>query len=272
MTKPQIIVTGATGFVGQHLVPLLLQSNCEVIVIGRDENKARLFDWYDKVEFISLDYHLAKLNFKPRLGASLIHLAWQGLPNYTSLFHFEENLPKNYEFIKNLVNSGVSKVLAVGTCFEYGFQNGPLSTSMPAKPNNPYALGKDCLRQYLSCLQKQSNFTFQWARLFYMYGRGQNPKSILALLDAAIDRGEPIFNMSGGEQLRDYLTVEEVALQLFNIFEKNEDGIFNVCSGEPISIRRLVERRIQERNASIQMNLGYYPYPDFEPMAFWGKK
>ena len=272
MTRPQVIVSGATGFVGQHLIPLLLQSNHDVVVIGRDENKARMFDWYDRVEFISLDYHKAKLNYKPKPNASLIHLAWQGLPNYTSLFHLEENLPKNYEFIKDLVNSGVSKVLAVGTCFEYGSQNGQLSTNLRAEPNNPYAVAKDCLRQCLSCLQKQSDFTFQWARLFYMYGQGQNSKSLLAQLDTAIARGETTFNMSGGEQIRDYLPIEDVARQLFQLFKNDESGIFNICSGEPISIRQLVENRIQERNSSIRTNLGYYPYPDFEPMAFWGKR
>lgn len=105
-----------------------------------------------------------------------------------------------------------------------------------------------------------------------MYGKGQNPKSILAQLDAAIDRHDITFNMSGGEQLRDYLPVEEVAKQLLQIFRGDKNGTVNVCSGKPISIRRLVEQRIQERNSSIRMNLGYYPYPEFEPMAFWGER
>lgn len=270
--KPQIIVTGATGFVGQHLIPLLLSNDYDVIAMGREENKAKAFNWYEKVEFISLDYHTTKNSFKPKQGAGLIHLAWHGLPNYKAKFHIEENLPKNFEFVKELVESGVSKVLAVGTCFEYGHQFGPLSTTMPTKPDNPYAQAKDGLRQNLFDLQKQTNFTFQWARLFYMYGKGQNPKSILAQLDTAIDNGDTIFNMSGGEQLRDYLPVEEVALQLLKIFVSNVSGVFNVCSGVPISIRRLVENRIKEKNATIKINLGYYPYPEFEPMAFWGKK
>ena len=41
-------------------------------------------------------------------------------------------------------------------------------------------------------------------------------------------------------------------------------------SGEPISVRSLVERRLAEREGDVQLNLGYYPYPDYEPMAFWG--
>lgn len=266
----QLIVSGATGFIGQHLIPLLLAENYEVVAIARDEKKARAFEWYDKLRFISLDFHHDKLDFQPEPGASLIHLAWQGLPNYKSLFHLEENLPKNYDFIKQLVKAGVSNVLVTGTCFEYGFQYGPIAATARPMPANPYALAKDSLRQYLGHLQTESSFRLQWARLFYMYGKGQNPKSILAQLDTAIANGDSVFNMSGGEQLRDYLPVEAVAQQLLDILKSKQAGAFNVCSGEAISIRRLVEERIKERGASIHLNLGYYPYPDYEPMAFWG--
>jgi dTDP-6-deoxy-L-talose 4-dehydrogenase (NAD+) len=44
----------------------------------------------------------------------------------------------------------------------------------------------------------------------------------------------------------------------------------NICSGESVSVRRLVEHRIAKRGADIRLNLGYYPYPTYEPMAFWG--
>jgi len=266
----QLIVSGATGFIGQHLIPLLLADNYEVVAIARDEQKARAFDWYDKVRFISLDFHHDKLDFQPEPGASLVHLAWQGLPNYKSLFHLEENLPRNYDFIKQLVKAGVSNVMVTGTCFEYGFQYGPIAATARPMPANPYALAKDSLRQYLGHLQAESSFKLQWARLFYMYGQGQNPKSILAQLDTAIANGDSVFNMSGGEQLRDYLPVEAVAQQLLDILKSDQAGVYNVCSGEAISIRRLVEERIKERGASIHLNLGYYPYPDYEPMAFWG--
>jgi nucleoside-diphosphate-sugar epimerase len=104
-----------------------------------------------------------------------------------------------------------------------------------------------------------------------MYGEGQNPNSLLTMLDQAIQRGDPSFNMSGGEQLRDYLPVTEVATRLVKLLEHPElSGVINICSGAPISVRRLVENRIAERDASIKLNLGSYPYPDYEPMAFWG--
>ncbi len=266
----QVIVSGATGFVGQHLVPLLLNQNYEVIAIARDEDKAKGFDWYPSICFVAADIkNTVAVEFKE--GASLIHLAWPGLPNYKSLFHFEENLPQSYQFIKSLVCRGVDKVLVTGTCFEYGFQSGPLDPASPTSPSNPYALAKDTLRQHLNYLKQEKLFQLKWARLFYMYGQGQNPGSIIAQLDSAIDSGEKIFNMSGGEQLRDYLPIQSVTERLLTIFENDSEGVFNVCSGKPISIRRLVEERIKERGSSIRINLGHYPYPDYEPMAFWGK-
>lgn len=82
-----------------------------------------------------------------------------------------------------------------------------------------------------------------------------------------------IFNMSGREQLRDYLPVEKVAERIVKISLQNTiNGIINCCSGEPISIRKLVEDHIKKRSKSIKLNLGYYPYPDYVSMAFWGDR
>jgi nucleoside-diphosphate-sugar epimerase len=266
----QIIISGATGFVGQHLVPLFLNNDYQVVATARDTNKAAQFDWFKDVQFIASDFHKDSTQIKVENGASLIHLAWQGLPNYQSLFHLEDNLPFNYRFVKSLVLSGVRQVLITGTCFEYGLKSGPIASNAHTRPNNPYALAKDGLRQQLEFFSREHPFIFQWARLFYMYGKGQNPNSVLSQLDAAIDNKDAAFNMSGGEQLRDYLPVEEVARQLFELFESRRSGPFNICSGRPISVRRLVEERIDEQRSEIKLNLGHYPYPDHEPMAFWG--
>jgi nucleoside-diphosphate-sugar epimerase len=79
--------------------------------------------------------------------------------------------------------------------------------------------------------------------------------------------------MSGGEQLRDYLPVSEVARSLVALVLKQADiGVVNVCSGQPVSVRKLVEGWIAENDWSIDLNLGRYPYPDYEPMAFWGDR
>jgi dTDP-6-deoxy-L-talose 4-dehydrogenase (NAD+) len=104
-----------------------------------------------------------------------------------------------------------------------------------------------------------------------MYGEGQNSNAILAQLDKALSEGKGSFNMSGGEQLRDYLPVEKVAEYIVRIVAQDKiTGIINCCRGKPISIRNLVENHLKKRKKSIHFNLGHYPYPDHEPMAFWG--
>jgi nucleoside-diphosphate-sugar epimerase len=201
----------------------------------------------------------------------MIHLAWEGLPNYKSQEHIEKNVFAHYFFLKNMLAGGLKNLLVTGTCLEYGFQSGSLTEDLLPKPNNPYAVAKDSLRKFLESLQAQYSFQLKWVRLFYMYGDGQNGKSIIPLLEDAIASGEKEFKMSGGEQLRDYLPVSAVAENIVAIALQNSvDGIVNCCSGKPISVRKLVEDFIQSKGSSIRLRLGYYPYPDYEPMAFWG--
>ena len=272
MSEERVVVTGATGFVGRHVVRNLVDEGYCVIACGRDRKKAMTLDWYGSVQFEQIDHHRAELVLDEYEGVGLIHLAWAGLPNYTDPFHVEENLPRNYALVKDLVTKGINHVLVVGTCLEYGMVEGAIPADQPTAPENPYAIAKDRLRKQLEHLREESPFSLTWARLFYMYGEGQNGKAILSQLDRAIAKGDRQFDMSGGEQLRDYLPVEAVASQLVALYESGKEGVFNICSGEPISIRQLVEQRIKERGSAIEPNLGHYPYADYEPMAFWGKK
>src|SRR4029453_4115348 len=104
------------------------------------------------------------------------------------------------------------------------------------------------MRKFLESLKTDSPFTLQWARLFYVYGRGQNPGSLLVQLERALEQGDAEFPMSGGAQLRDYMPVQRVASDLVRLIEHPEcDGIVNICSGKPISVRRMVEEFIKAR-------------------------
>ncbi|VEF09880.1 NAD-dependent epimerase/dehydratase [Pseudomonas fluorescens] len=268
----KVLVTGATGFVGRHLVAALLARGCEIRAVARSLQKAQSMPWINDVEFVSADLHASDLDIAALMEGvdALAHLAWPGLPNYRALFHFEHNLMADYRFIKGAVEAGVKQVLVTGTCFEYGMQSGPLSESSEPRPSNPYGLAKHTLHLFLQNLQQERPFTLQWARLFYLHGEGQNPNSLLAALDRAIDAGEPSFNMSAGEQLRDFLAIESAAGYLAAILQQRDfNGVINCASGQPVSVRALVEQRLRERDAALQLNLGHYPYPGHEPLAFW---
>lgn len=269
----KVLVTGATGFVGRYVVNELLRHEYHVIATSRDQHKAAKFGWFSQVQYIPCDLNVAQENFFQffRQPDLLIHLAWEGLPNYKHLFHLEENLFSSYRFLKNMIEHGLKSLVVTGTCFEYGMQSGALSEDMETKPDTPYGLAKDALRNFLEQLQKKIDFEFKWVRLFYMYGKGQSPNAILSQLDKALQNGETSFNMSGGEQLRDYLSVEKVAEYIVKIAMQNKVyGIINCCSGIPIFIRKLVENYLEKKQKNIHLNLGYYPYLDYEPMAFWG--
>ncbi len=269
----KILVTGATGFIGRHVIPKLLACNHTVVAAARDEARVREFDWHASVTFVACDLHQPIAEPFRLFGSpdTVMHLAWPGLPNYMQPFHFEENLPADCRFLKSLIDGGLKHLLVAGTCLEYGMQNGCLKEDLPTRPATSYALAKDTLRKYLEFLIANRQFVLQWARLFYMHGPGQNPDSLFSQLDRALESNEKVFNMSRGEQLRDYLPVQEVASRLVTLANHPEcKGIFNICSGQPTSIRSLVESHLEQRKAVMRLNLGHYPYPAYEPMAFWG--
>jgi len=271
----KVLITGATGFIGNYVVnDLLKRNNLEIVTTSiNPAEEVKNLPWFKDVEYIPYDLNKSNDNFFKFFQEpdTLIHLAWAGLPNFKELYHFERNVITNYNFIKNMVLNGLKDLNVIGTCLEYGLKEGRLSEDLPTEPINAYALGKDTLRKFLEELNKFHKFSFKWIRLFYMYGKGQSSKSILPQLDAALDNNDESFNMSGGEQLRDYLPVETVAEYISKIsFQNDTTGIINCCNGEPISIKELVENHMKKRGKTIQLNLGYYSYPNYEPMAFWG--
>src|SRR5690349_19710045 len=146
-----ILVTGATGFIGNYVVNELLARGCEVTATSSNAEKAAAFEWYGKVNYIEFNFehtHPATNYFELFDNpGKVIHLAWEGLPNYKALFHFETNLPRHYIFLKSLIENGCRDVTVTGTCFEYGMKEGELDEAMPAAPANPYALAKNTLNK-----------------------------------------------------------------------------------------------------------------------------
>ena len=268
-----VAVTGATGFVGRHVVGELERRGIKPTLVCRSAGELSGDGSRHKV--VEMELRSPPKDPFAVLGKPdiLIHLAWGGLPNYQSRQHCDEELPVQRTFLSAMIAGGLRNLLVTGTCLEYGMQSGQLREDHEAKPSNPYGSAKNALRLELESLRAKAPFNLTWARLFYLYGEGQAPGSLFSQLRRAVARGDSSFDMSGGEQLRDYLPVTEAAAYLVSLaMLKRDIGCVNVCSGRPVSVRALVERWIRENGWSIDLNLGRYPYPDYEPMEFWGDR
>jgi nucleoside-diphosphate-sugar epimerase len=264
----KVAISGASGFVGRHVVRELLRLGHEVVALQHTASIDA-----SGVRTVVIDIAAPPADAYDRLGRpdTLLHLAWGGLPRYRSLHHFGTELPAHFAFLEQVLRAGLPALAVAGTCFEYGLQSGALHEGLDTAPDNPYALAKDALRRGLQLLQREHQFQLAWARLFYLYGDDQAPQSLYPQLRRAALNGDAEFPMSSGEQLRDYLPVGDVASRLAQLAVRAPNaGIVNVCSGRPVSVRALVERWIAENGWSIRPALGRFPLPDYEPLAFWG--
>ena len=267
----RVAVTGATGSIGNYVLRELFKFTVDVLAVTR--RPELLTEFIDQIKIVKFDIAdvddgIYKYLCTPDV---LVHLAWGGLPNYKSSDHIKDELPKQVRFIHKMIEGGLGSLLVTGTCFEYGMKSGCLEENEPTNPRTPYAIAKNELRVIIHELKQKHTFNYIWARLFYMYGEGQSSSSIYSQLATSCANSEEFFNMSGGDQIRDYLPVQIVAEKIVRLALINKDiGVVNVCSGTPVALKETVEERVERNGWKIKLNLGYYPYLDYEPMSFWG--
>lgn len=271
----KVLVTGASGFIGNYVVKELLRLGHTVIASSSNPEKAGEKSWFRDVTYIS--FNLADYDdtvnyfdffFQPN---RMIHLAWEGLPDFKGAFHTEVNLPKHKTLLQNMIRNGLTDLSVTGTCLEYGMQEGALHEDNLAQPTTSYGIAKNELRIFLSQLQDMYAVRIKWIRLFYMYGQGQSSRSLIPQLEAALAKAEPCFNMSKGDQVRDFLPVHNVAEYIVKIALQDKfSGIINCCSGIPVTVKQFVLDYLANQNKTISLNTGHYPYPSYEPMYFWG--
>lgn len=275
MTR-RIIVTGGTGFIGTLICNALAAQGIEVHAWARGRTPSKKqggasniqlhrVDIYDEAAVISA--------LKSTQASEMIHLAWGGLPNYMSSHHMDFELVNQLRFVRTVLDHGISVLTQTGTCFEYGVQNGALHENQIVQPTNPYGFAKLSLLRYVEFLSQEQrrDFSYKWLRLFYMYGPGQGPKSLYSLLCAAQARGDTSFEMSTGHQIRDFSPISDIISRIIALHDpKIPCGVYNVCSGKPISVRQLVEQWCDELDYKVKLDLGVIPIPTYEAMAFWG--
>ncbi len=270
----QVLVTGATGGLGELVIRKLLEQNIKVVATSRDTEKAKQCDFYSKVTYIPFDIYTnsnSDLYSYFKEPDALIHLAWEKLDEYKNVAHTSLILENHQKFLSNLIDNGLKDLTVVGTCYEYGLQEGILKENMDPKPVLPYPQGKNLLREFLEAKQKTKPFSLKWPRVFYVFGEVKGRKNLYTHLMSAIKNKEESFDMSGGEQIRDFLSPDEIAEKIVKIALQNTiESVINCCSGKPVKLKDFVTDFLIKNGYKIKLNLGVYPYPDYEPMETWG--
>lgn len=262
-----VLVTGAGGYIGRHVVSALLDMGADVIAtdIHVDEIDERATK-------IKADIFSGSKDIFDELSSPdvCLHMAWKDGFIHNSDAHMEM-LSKHYEFIKNITDGGLKQIAIMGTMHEVGYYEGAIDENTPCNPSSMYGIAKDALRRSIFLLLKDKNITIQWLRAFYIYGDDKRNHSIFSKLIVAEEEKREYFPFTTGKNKYDFITVNQLSKQLSACVMQNKiNGIINCCSGKPISLAEQVEGFIKEKNFKIKLQYGVYPDREYDSPAVWG--
>ncbi len=261
-------MTGATGFLGRHVIPELTARGHDVVALVRDPSN-QVGD-APSVRLLRGDLVEPKLPDRIRNCRvdHVMHLAWSAVRRTDDSAHLQSYLPIHTRFLKGLVDVGVVSLSVSGSCFEYGPRQGELTEQHSTRADSPYGEAKNRLREEL---QRIPGLSLMWARFFYVYGPGQESGSLFGSLSGAILRGEPSFRLREPATKRDFIPVE-VATRLFcSLATGGCEGVFNVCSGVPRTTKQVAEEICVRVGSRIHLQgESVADPPDTSPSAFWG--
>lgn len=266
----RILVTGAAGFIGSHVARTLIQEGNTVYAVVREgTRKERLMDIIDRIHVVPVDLRDAAVvrslisDIRPECA---IHMAWYAVPG--KYWMATDNLncvAMTLSLAQALAEAGCRRLVAAGTCAEYDWRYGFLSeAATPCEPHTLYGIAKHGSRLMLEEFCRLSRMEFAWTRFFYVYGPGEQkerlvPSVVLSLLDDGIAK------CTHGEQIRDFLHVEDAASAVCAVANSALTGPVNIGSGQPVRLRKLVETISQSLRCSGSVEFGVLSADPTEP-------
>lgn len=265
-----VIVTGAGGYVGRHVVAAVADMGFRPVAVARRLRPGDLDARATGVEADVLDpaFELAELA-RPEDVAAVVHLAWQDGFVHNAPSHMT-SLSAHYRFLTGLAGAGVPRIAALGTMHEVGYWEGAITAETPTNPVTLYGIAKDSLRRSTT-LSIGDSAEYVWLRAFYILGDDRRNRSIFAKLLEAADRGEREFPFTTGKTLYDFIDVAELGRQIaVAATTPGVIGVINACSGEPESLASRVERFIQANELPLRLKYGAFPDRPYDSPGIWG--
>lgn len=262
----KILVTGANGYMGTGIVKQLLDDQCDVLAVDFMVDKVDERADKKAVDLFQLEKPYEELG-KPDV---LLHLAWRDGFSHDAVSHMND-LPKHYDFLFKMMQSGVKRVCIMGSMHEVGFYEGSIDENTPTNPQSLYGISKDALRNAIKLAAEKTNTVFQWVRGYYIVGNSEEGSSIFSKITSAEKEGKEEFPFTTGTNQYDFIDYELFCKQVAAVVEQDEiNGIINCCSGMPMSLGQRVEKFISDNHYSIKLKYGAFPDRPYDSKAVWG--
>ena len=233
----RVLLTGASGFIGRHVLEALQHQEIEVVVVGRTRPQS-------PVQFIEAEL-LSVSDFGPLVqqvqATHLLHLAW-----YTEHGKYWTS-PLNLRWaeattrlVEAFCAAGGQQVVIAGTCAEYDWAQGYcLEDSTPLNPATLYGTAKDATRRLAMAVCLQHKVPCVWGRIFLPYGYGESTSRLIPLLIEVFRGGREPFGVNA-TAYRDFLHAFDVAEGFIRLLTTGVSGAYNICSGEPVRLTEIV--------------------------------
>jgi nucleoside-diphosphate-sugar epimerase len=266
------LVTGAAGFIGAHIVAQAVgdpKAGHEVYALVRESTDPRRLQTLapsarlvrgDLLDLATFDAALQEI--RPEL---VIHCGWYVTPGryLTSEANFDF-VEASVRLARRLASLGCRRFVGLGTCFEYDTSVGYLAESSPTRSDSPYAASKLALQLMLAQIGALSGMETAWARIFYQYGPFEQPQRLVPAIIRSLVGGQQA-RSTGGEQLRDFLHIEDVASAVWAIARSSLTGPVNVGSGRPVAVRDIVTTIGTILDRLDLLAIGAIPYSPSDP-------
>lgn len=267
MDIKKILVTGASGYIGRHVVKELLNRGYYVIASDLNYKGVDERAEFSNVVLFSGDKDIYEQFGRPDV---LIHMAWRDGFIHNADSHMLD-LSNHMEFLMNMIDGGVKLVSVMGSMHEIGYHEGAITSDTPCNPQSMYGISKNALRQALFLYGKEKDVIIDWLRAYYIFGDDSRGSSIFAKIVQAVEDGKKMFPFTSGKNLYDFVHVDDLAKMIAASSTQDEiRGIINVCTGKPVSLAEQVENYIAEHGFDIKLDYGKFPDRPYDSPGVWG--